>query len=81
MILYNEVYNQSRNENLVPQINELNKLIKQKERSYRKFCRENNLVIYEERLEIVGGENIYIRTVGAKDPIVKYTKRNLSATS
>lgn len=83
-LLYKQIDKQAPTPYVEKKIKELNKQAIQKAKEYREFSRKNNVPIYEERLRILTeydettgkakGENIYLRTLGRKDPVVKNIK-------
>lgn len=65
------VRDESGNNGLTSDVKEIrqNWLLKRKE--YASFCEANDLVIYEDRLKLTVGEDLYKRTIGKKDSRVK----------
>ena len=60
------VQDESGNKGLSPDVKKIRQEWLQRRKDYAAFCDKNDLVIYEDRLKVVTGEDIYKRTSGLK---------------
>ncbi len=65
---------EGKNANLVPQTKQIRKDWLAERAAYRAFCAKNNIPRYDDRLKVISGENIYQRTSGKNDSLVKHIK-------
>lgn len=79
--LYMITYKQSGNESVHKQEIAFRKNATAMRKQLESFCRANGLVYYPDRIKIMEGEDIYLRTKGKNDNIAKNAKINSDITS
>lgn len=73
-MLYKTVQLESGNNNLDTQLKAINKDWRSQRAAYRAFCEKNKVPRFDDRLKVISGENIYQRTSGKRDSLVKNIK-------
>lgn len=73
-MLYKIVQEEGNNPNLKSKTTALYKEWIAKRKAYRVFCEKNKVPRYDDRLKVISGENIYQRTSGKRDSLVKHIK-------
>ena len=79
--LYMIVYKQSKNESVHKQEIAFRKNATAMRKQLESFCRANGLVYYPDRIKIMEGEDIYLRTKGKYDKIALSAKINSDINS
>ena len=79
--LYMIVYKQSKNESVHKQEIAFRKNATAMRKQLESFCRANGLVYYPDRIKIMEGEDIYLRTKGKNDKIALSAKINSDINS
>lgn len=74
VFLYQQIYQQAPTDGVRETIEETLAEIKRLTDGYKDYSRQNHMPFLPKRIEIFDGENIYQRTVGRKDPVIKRTK-------
>lgn len=73
-MLYKIVQEEGNNPNLDAKTKAINKQWMAKRAAYRAFCEKHKVPRYDDRLKVISGENIYQRTSGKRDSLVKHIK-------
>jgi hypothetical protein len=69
--LYDILYNRSGNKEIHAEATKARKAAASLKKKYIAYSRENNVTYYPTRLQILAGEDRYVRTVGKNDPIAQ----------